>query len=136
MQSNFVCQSIRIVLICGLTVALFGQQPSKPNMTIQGAPSEPVATGACTSTTFGYIELNGKTAEFTDAEFGQMIMQSVFSVAARRTNALGSDGSRPPRRCAKNALHYVVNHIRPRNRREICPSSPRSAQSSISARQD
>jgi hypothetical protein len=34
----------------------------------------------------------------------RMIMQSVFSVAARRKNALVRDRCRVPRRCAKNGL--------------------------------
>jgi hypothetical protein len=49
----------------------------QPKMTITGAPSEPIATGSCTSTTFGYLELNGKSTDFTDAEFGQMIMSAL-----------------------------------------------------------
>ena len=66
-----------IGLVCGLTILLFAQKPQQPKITIVGAPSEPIPTGTCTSSTFGYLELNGKTVEFTDAEFGQMIMPAL-----------------------------------------------------------
>ena len=73
MQIRMMRMAIRAGLFYGLSVLLFSQQPSKQNMTIHGSPSEPIATGSCVSTTFGYIELNGKTADFTDAEFGHVI---------------------------------------------------------------
>ena len=57
------------------TISLFAQD--KPKVTIKALPSEPIATGNCTFSTSGYLEENGKTADFTDAEFGHMILPAL-----------------------------------------------------------
>jgi hypothetical protein len=64
-------------LLCGLSVLLFSQQASKPKITIAGTPSEPIAVGTCTSSTFGYVELNGRRNGFTDAEFGNAMIAAL-----------------------------------------------------------
>ena len=58
-------------------ITLFGQD--KPRVTsIIGVPSEPIATGKCTFSTSGYLEMeNGKTADFTEAELGHMILPAL-----------------------------------------------------------
>src|ERR1039458_3754174 len=73
MQPQFSRRLIRAVLVCGLTTFLLAQQPSNPKVRIEGSPSEPIANGTCTSSTFGYMELNGNSAGFSDAEFGKAI---------------------------------------------------------------
>jgi hypothetical protein len=77
MQPKFLRLAIRLGAVCGLSVVLFAQQPSKPKITITGVPSEPIAAGTCTSSTFGYLDLNGKRSDFTEAEFGKMIMPAL-----------------------------------------------------------
>ena len=59
------------------TVFLFAQQPQKPSISVSGAPNEPVQPGTCTSSTFGYLELSGKRAGFTDEEFGKAIQSAL-----------------------------------------------------------
>ena len=60
-----------------IVVALFAQD--KPRIvSITGVPSEPIATGPCTLSSSGYLEMaNGKTANFTDAEFGHMTLPAL-----------------------------------------------------------
>lgn len=67
-----------LISIALVSVALFAvsQQTQKPLMTISVAPPEPIAAGTCTSSTSGYLDLNGKT-EFTEDEFGKMILPAL-----------------------------------------------------------
>jgi hypothetical protein len=57
-----------------IVVSLFAQD--KPRIaSVTGVPSEPIAPGRCTYSTSGYLEMaNGKKENFTDAEFGHMIL--------------------------------------------------------------
>jgi hypothetical protein len=63
-----------LALIAG---TLFAQD--KPRIaSITGIPSEPIAPEKCTFSTSGYLEMeNGKTLDFTDAEFGHMILPAL-----------------------------------------------------------
>jgi hypothetical protein len=63
--------------VSALVLVLFGQEPTKPKVTIKGIPSEPIAAGTCTSSTFGYLEWNGKRTDFTETEFGHMILPAL-----------------------------------------------------------
>src|ERR1700682_5450636 len=61
-----------------LVVAMFGQEFHKPKIaSIKGVPSEPISPGKCTFSTFGYLEDHGKTNDFTEAEFGHMILPAL-----------------------------------------------------------
>lgn len=62
--------------LAGIVVLAVSQQTSKPTVTIVVSPPEPIAQGSCTTSTFGYLDLNGKT-EFTDVELGKMIMPAL-----------------------------------------------------------
>lgn len=77
MQSLFT----RLTMVAGIMLGAIAfppfPQPEKPQVTIMGVPSEPTPPGTCTSSTFGYLELNGKRTGFTDAEFGQMILPAL-----------------------------------------------------------
>lgn len=66
------------VTLCAFAVILFAQQPgSSSKISITGVPSEPITPGTCTSSTFGYVELNGKRADFSDADFGSAIKSAL-----------------------------------------------------------
>jgi hypothetical protein len=77
MQLRFFWRGVQCSLAALLVLALFGQEPSKPVIAgVKVLPSEPIPSGSCTSSTAGYIEKNGRT-DFTDAEFGQMILSAL-----------------------------------------------------------
>jgi hypothetical protein len=77
MQLQINRPAIHWSLIPILALALFGQEPSKRGVTITPIPPEPIAVGTCTSSTFGYLEWNGKRTGFTEAEFGHMLMPAL-----------------------------------------------------------
>jgi hypothetical protein len=78
MTRKSALRAVRFGLISGLSAILLAQQPSKPTgYTIEITPPEPIAVGACASSTFGYLELNGKRTDFTEAEFGRMILPAL-----------------------------------------------------------
>lgn len=56
---------------------LFGQDKPKISSVV-GIPSEPIPPGKCTYSTSGYLETEaGKTQNFTDAEFGRLILPAL-----------------------------------------------------------
>ena len=70
----------RLLIGAGVAVAtlmVFPQQGDKPKVSLSATPPVPVAAGTCTSSTSGYLDLNGKTAGFTDEEFGRMILPAL-----------------------------------------------------------
>lgn len=77
MQSLLTRLSILAGVVLGNAIFPSAQQSERPQMTITVAPSEPIAPGMCTSSTFGYLELNGKRADFSDADFGRAIMSAL-----------------------------------------------------------
>ena len=77
MQFQFKSLMISAVMMGGAVLIALAQQLSKPKMTIAVSPSEPIATGSCTVSTSGYLDLNGKTDSFTDEEIGKMIMPAL-----------------------------------------------------------
>jgi hypothetical protein len=64
--------------VFGCAVLLFAQEVGKPNLTISGAPSEPLSIGTCEFSTFGYIEIGGRRADFDDAKFGKEIKAALL----------------------------------------------------------
>jgi hypothetical protein len=78
MQTKVPQRAARSGAVLLLALAMFGQEFQKPRIaSIKGIPSEPISPGTCTSSTFGYLELNGKTAGFTEAELGRMILPAL-----------------------------------------------------------
>jgi hypothetical protein len=76
MQSLLRYLMIPVVLV-GIVLLAVAQQTSKPTMTIAVSPPEPITGGACTTSTFGYLDLNGKTSDFTEEELGKMILPAL-----------------------------------------------------------
>jgi hypothetical protein len=73
-------QSRSKFVLAGTIVAamlLFGQKLQKPSVSVSGAPSEPIPPGTCTSSTFGYLELGGRRAGFTDEDLGKAIQSAL-----------------------------------------------------------
>jgi hypothetical protein len=69
---------IVIGMALGSATIIAGQQDAnRPKIKIAGVPSEPIPAGTCTSSTFGYLELNGKRGDFTNEEFGSMILPAL-----------------------------------------------------------
>lgn len=68
----------RLAVISAAVFCLLAQDSDRPKISkLQGVPSEPVPPGTCKASTFGHLQLNGKTADFTDAEFGKMILPAL-----------------------------------------------------------
>jgi len=72
-------QSIKEIVIASMLAMgmTFAQQKEKNTVSISVLPPEPVAGGTCKSSTFGYLDFNGKTEQFTDEELGKMIMPAL-----------------------------------------------------------
>jgi hypothetical protein len=68
-------KSLGILTVAALAV-LAQDRPRIASIT--AVPSEPIPPGKCTYSTSGYLELkDGKTKDFSDAEFGQMILPAL-----------------------------------------------------------
>lgn len=77
MQSRILRWTVGTIGLVGVSFFLFAQQSDHPGISIRGVPGEPIATGDCKTSTFGYLELDGKRSGFTDAQFGQAIMSAL-----------------------------------------------------------
>ena len=70
------------IAVCAFAAILLAQQQPKPNFSsiVASAPPDALssaASGTCKTTTFGYLDLNGKTEDFTDQELGKMIQPAL-----------------------------------------------------------
>jgi hypothetical protein len=82
MQLSIKAFMTNAAMVCTFAAILIPQQQSKPNIgSVSGnAPTDAIAaaaSGGCSTTTFGYLDLKGKTADFTDEEFGKMIQPAL-----------------------------------------------------------
>ncbi len=78
MQTTISQRAARSVSVLLLALAMFGQEFQKPKIaSIKGVPSEPISPGRCTFSTSGYLEQHGKINDFTEAEFGRMILPAL-----------------------------------------------------------
>ena len=78
MQQRFIHRAALCGFSAILILAALAQEPTRPKISITGIPPEPIQAGNCTYSTSGYLELaNGKTVDFTDAEFGRMILPAL-----------------------------------------------------------
>lgn len=77
MKFNTKKVTIYIALLGIYVAILFAQNANKPIVTMNPHPSEPIATGDCKNSSVGYLYLNGKSTDFTDEEFGKMIMPAL-----------------------------------------------------------
>jgi hypothetical protein len=60
-----------------LAAVLIAQQPTKPQVSVHIAPSEPIRpTGDCNSNTAGYLNEDGRTA-LTNSEVGKFVSESL-----------------------------------------------------------
>jgi len=78
MQTRFGHTAVSFAMTCCVAVFLFAQKPpSDPTITIAGVPSDPIPIGTCTSSTFGYVLLDGKRIGFSDAAFGKAVIAAL-----------------------------------------------------------
>jgi hypothetical protein len=77
MQSRIKPSGFGILMVGFATIFLIAQEPDHPKLTITGVPGEPIAAGDCTDSTFGYLTVDGKRQDFTEADFGKTILPAL-----------------------------------------------------------